>query len=227
VDSLNAQLGFFAGCAFYFRKKITMSCKLIRFFCFVIVLIGIASSPGPVFAEYGLPRQVIGAKRLSLDQAGQATATPATGIVTSTPRPDGAIIHVVGSGQSLWAIAIAYGVKINDILKLNNLPPTTTVVYVGQKLTIRKADPASLTPTITPTHPAITLTPTVSRIPKTATPAPTASQSPTVTASPTATPWISALIPNLSGNQKYVGYGLITLCVLGLLWVLFTGFRKK
>ncbi len=204
-----------------------MSCKLFHFSSVVILLIGFASFSGSALAGYAPPRPAIDAPGLSLNQAGQATATPATGIVTSTPRPDGAIIHVVGPGQTLWGIAIAYGVKINDILNLNNLPSTTTVVYVGQKLTIRKADAASRTPTLTQTHPAITLTPTASRIPKTATPAPTTTPTPTMTATLTATPWTSALIPNLSGNQKYIGYGLVTLCVLGLLLVIFTGFRKK
>jgi hypothetical protein len=45
-------------------------------------------------------------------------------------------LHVVGYGQSLWAIAIAYGVKIDATRGLNNLPAGSTDIYAGEWLVI-------------------------------------------------------------------------------------------
>ncbi len=53
--------------------------------------------------------------------ASQPTSIALAALTTNTPRPDGSIVHEVGYGQSLWSIAIAYGVKINEIRALNGL----------------------------------------------------------------------------------------------------------
>ena len=58
-------------------------------------------------------------------------------VVTSTPDENGLVFHEVQYGQTLWAIAIAYGVKIDEIRALNNLG-TTTDIYQGDRLLIRK-----------------------------------------------------------------------------------------
>jgi LysM repeat protein len=57
-------------------------------------------------------------------------------VILSTARPDGDVIHEVLYGQALWSIAIAYGVKINQIQRYNNL--TDNTIYVGQKLLVLK-----------------------------------------------------------------------------------------
>jgi hypothetical protein len=80
-------------------------------------------------------------------------------ITLSTARPDGAIVHVVQSGQSLWAIAIAYGVKIDEIRNLNKL--ASNEIYPNQELIIKYA------PTSTPEPP--TPVPTFTFVPPTAT----------------------------------------------------------
>jgi hypothetical protein len=134
---------------------------------------------------------------------------------------------VVGNGQSLWSIAIAYGAKIADILKNSNLPATTGVVFVGEKLMIKKGLPATVTPTITKTRPANTSTRPPTRIPGTPTPTPTETAIPTITPTATPTQWISALIPAGTGKIQMIGIGLVSACVLGLLVVGVTGFRKK
>ncbi len=84
-------------------------------------------------------------------------------IFMATARPDGDVIYEVQYGQSLWGIAIAYGTKINEIQRLNNLSDTT--IYSGQKLLIQKGatqppPTASEAAAITPTHqPKRTTTP--------------------------------------------------------------------
>ncbi|MBN2678269.1 MAG: LysM peptidoglycan-binding domain-containing protein [Anaerolineaceae bacterium] len=57
-------------------------------------------------------------------------------VVLATARPDGDVIHEVRNGQSLWSIAIAYGVRIEQIRRLNNL--SSTEVYTGEKLLVQK-----------------------------------------------------------------------------------------
>lgn len=57
-------------------------------------------------------------------------------VVHATARPDGDVIHEVKNGQSLWSIAIEYGVKIEQIRHLNNL--SSTDIRPGQKLLVQK-----------------------------------------------------------------------------------------
>lgn len=68
-------------------------------------------------------------------------------IMESTPNADGLIYHEVQYGQTLWAIAIEYGVKIDEIRALNNLGPTTDI-YQGDKLLVKKVAPPSAVDTV-------------------------------------------------------------------------------
>ena len=72
-------------------------------------------------------------------QAAAALLVPQYMIPVSiaTARPDGDVIHEVNYGQSLWSIAIAYGVRIEEIKRLNNL--TENEVWSNQKLLVQKA----------------------------------------------------------------------------------------
>ena len=86
-------------------------------------------------------------------------------VVQSTPNADGNVIHEVRAGQSLWQIAIDYGVKIDEIKRLNNLFDND--IYPGNKLLIKKvatsiAAPSTETPTPEMTA---TLTPSVTVMP--------------------------------------------------------------
>lgn len=65
------------------------------------------------------------------------TPIPILPLVTMTPLADGSILHLVGYGQTLWAIAIAYGVTVDQIRAWNNLPEGATDIYAGQKLLVR------------------------------------------------------------------------------------------
>ena len=87
----------------------------------------------------------------------------------ATARPDGDVIHEVKYGQTLWSIAIEYGVKIEDIQRLNNF--TDNEVFPNQNLLIQKAatqpvpiDTVIASPTAgetaVPPSPTVSLTPT-------------------------------------------------------------------
>lgn len=83
---------------------------------------------------------------------------------TPTPRPDGAIVHIVEAGDTLYGIALRYGVSVDQLRTLNagSIGPND-LIQVGQELVISL--PAQ---TPTPLPPPPTATP---ESPPTATPA--------------------------------------------------------
>jgi LysM repeat protein len=86
-------------------------------------------------------------------------------IITSTPDENGWVYHEVQYGQTLWAIAIEYGVKIDEIRALNNLRPGTDI-YQGDRLLVRKDAPPSSVPspvsvTVTPSRQDVSPTPLI------------------------------------------------------------------
>lgn len=56
-------------------------------------------------------------------------------VKVAAPDADGKIYHVVEAGQSLWAIAVAYKITIQDLETWNNLSRNTRL-QIGQKLFI-------------------------------------------------------------------------------------------
>ena len=72
----------------------------------------------------------------------------------ATPRADGEVVHQVQPGQSLWSIAIKYGVSIDTIRRLNNISSDGTI-YTGQKLIILPPGIATQTPTVLAITPSI------------------------------------------------------------------------
>jgi hypothetical protein len=71
------------------------------------------------------------------------TSTP---LPTPTPRADGSIVHIVGTGDTFWSIAIQYapalGLSAEEalpvIMELNNNP---AFISAGQELLIKEPDP--------------------------------------------------------------------------------------
>ena len=140
------------------------------------------------------------------------TDIPVAPLTTSTPNPDGSIVHVVGYGQSWWSIAIAYGLKINDILAMNGYS-SQTQLRPGMKLTIKKGSPATVTPTITPTTPAPTRTPTITPT-RTHTALPTATA--TITPTATSTPAPPLIKTDWLSEPRNLGFILVAMCAVGL-----------
>ncbi len=159
-----------------------------------------------------------------------STPRPFVPIVTSTPLPDGRIVHIVAEGDTLWSIAVSYGVKMDDIRRLNNLPAGFTAIRIGQKLVIRLAAATATGQTGTPTGQLATDTQTVTatftRLPPSQTLSPTPSLTATLTRQPSVT---QTPLPQVSTgfNTRVVGIALVIFCAIGLLVVGFTGFRKR
>ncbi len=159
------------------------------------------------------------------------TAIPLAPLYTVTPYPDGTIVHIVGYGQTLWAIAIAYGVKIDDIRALNGLPEGSTDIYEGQKLIIRLPGPGTPTWDGTQVEAKTTpLTPTPSRTHRPTSTRPmiaTRTPKPTLTPSSTATPTRPSLLPFSLPDNKTLGLILLGISGVGILLLLVFGFGKN
>jgi len=152
-----------------------------------------------------------------------ATRQAIVAIQTSTPNPDGSVIHKVQFGQTMWGIAIEYGMKITEIAGLNNLDPTSPVIWPGQDLLIRP----SSTPTVTVSPTATTPPPT--RTPKpSVTPTPTRpTATPTLSPTPTRQPFLSGLPVFKPDNSRVMGMVMIIICGIGLVAVLIGSLRSK
>lgn len=140
----------------------------------------------------------------------QPTTNQIAPIITSTPAPDGSVIHEVQGGQALWGIAVAYNTTADAIKKLNKL--TGDIIYSGQKLVIQP----SYTPTLSPTVTETPLPPTRTRTP-TATPrTPTVTFTPSITPSATTAPLIPALE---SLDKRSLGIAIIAISGAGLVFI--------
>lgn len=187
-----------------------------------VVGAGVAEKDGYVY-------YVLQVKRIATGLEGQptpnfnSTADPnvVSPVITNTPQIDGSIFHEVLDGQSLWSIATTYNISIAEIIAWNNLLPTP-VIFPGERLLVRVAPTATITPTVTltPVPPTRTITPTVT--PKTPTVTPTLTLTPT----PTTKPFFSIKKIDPS-KRKWIGIGLVGFCAIGFLTVVVAGFIKK
>jgi LysM repeat protein len=137
-------------------------------------------------------------------------------LIKSTPATDGSITHVVDFGQSLWSIAIAYGVKMDDIRRLNNLAMDSTIINVGEELLIFPASETTETPTLTHTAVETKLT---------ATKSPTSIATFTPIIIPSLTP-TTISVEKMDPKKNNFSYILITISLIGLMFATFFGFKK-
>ena len=83
------------------------------------------------------------------------------------PTPTPILYHSVRSGQTLWEVALTYGLTLDELLALNNLDQNA-ILIPGDQLLVRQAPPTPLptepptatVPAATPTQPSPTETPT-------------------------------------------------------------------
>lgn len=140
--------------------------------------------------------------------------------LTNTPNPDGSIKHKVEPGQTIWAIAQAYGKSEVELIQFNYLNAQNPLIYPGQVIVIQPAYTPTVTPTITNTLPPPTRTPR-----PTFTPRPTR---PTATLAPTATPTNPPLVPPLNTtSRRGIGIGIILVCAAGLALSILPSVLKK
>jgi LysM repeat protein len=139
--------------------------------------------------------------------------TPPPGrALPNTPNPDGSIVHIVQTGDTLGSISLAYGVPLADLLRLNNFNDKT-VIYVNQKIKVS----GPYTPT--PTQP--TGTPTIK---PTITEWPTSSPTKPATAIPP-TPTPAAVLPRSEATGAL--YVIVIAAVVMAAGITFLGMRKK
>jgi uncharacterized protein YkwD len=137
---------------------------------------------------------------------------PQPTMIPNTPNADGSITYIVKPGDTTLGIALAYGLSLDELLKINGLT-AKSVIYPNQKIIIRTGfTPSPTQPTSTPTGlPTITAWPT-STPTSTKTPDP-----PTPTASPG--------IPEATARDAVLGIVLGAL-VLAAVLVLLSRNRK-
>jgi LysM repeat protein len=68
--------------------------------------------------------------------------------VTATPNPEGAIVHTVVANDTVFGLALAYGVDPQQIYDLNNITPES-FLSIGQELVISTTGDAMPVPTPT------------------------------------------------------------------------------
>ncbi len=68
---------------------------------------------------------------------------------TATARPDGAVVHTVVPGDTLFALALTYNVPVEQIYRLNNLDGSS-LLQIGQEIVISTTDDVAPAPTAVP-----------------------------------------------------------------------------
>ncbi len=79
----------------------------------------------------------------------EAQENPPQAQPTATARPDGAVVHTVVAGDTLFGLALAYDVDVQDIYDLNGLT-SASLLSIGQEIVISTTGAVAPQPTATP-----------------------------------------------------------------------------
>jgi LysM repeat protein len=120
-----------------------------------------------------------GAAPAAVTQPAGTPGPTSTPLPTRTPRADGAVVHVVQAGDTLYGIALQYNVPLDDLYKLNNLT-RESILDVGQEVVVKVGAGG-----VVPAQPTATLKATVA---PTVTPKTAGAATATAPRSPLATP---------------------------------------
>jgi len=116
-------------------------------------------------------------------------------------QPDGSILHTVQAGDTLAAIAVAYGITLDQIRKLNNILPGDNILRIGQKILVKAPDSGILPTATLPPAPPNGQSPTQKPNDPFATPPPTSASAaipPTSNAIPATAVPPTAIVPAVS-----------------------------
>lgn len=81
--------------------------------------------------------------------SGQQQAAPVMiPVVKANPQPDGSILHIIRTGQTLWTLAAVYEVPLQQILELNNFSESQ-IIHPGDEVMVA---PAGSAPTVEATQ---------------------------------------------------------------------------
>ena len=127
------------------------------------------------------------------------------------PTPTPVLVHTIQTGETLWDVALAYGLNLDELLALNAGLTADSIIVPGQQVQVRLAAPTAVStqpPPTTPTPP----TPVASPTPE---PTPIATEI-TAVSEPlsTATPAPAALATNGRSTSQNSGLVLIGVAVL-------------
>jgi uncharacterized protein YkwD len=139
---------------------------------------------------------------------------------TATMKPSGAVVHEVGYGQSLWAIALAYGVTSARIRELNGMAPDDSAIWAGQWLLIVPAGLVTPTPALAKTSPTAAAPPATRTVPTLA-----PSRTPAAGATATNAPPDTGLAARIKIDPVLAG--LLGLAAVGLILTLSSGIKIK
>ncbi len=132
----------------------------------------------------------------------------ASSLFTATPDNNGKLYHIVKPGETLWLIAISYGVKIADIRRLNYMAEADAI-YPKEKLLIREGVFITPVPPVPSNTPAATLT-----------------VKPTQMQSPSATATLVQAAP-VASSSTLLGIGVLVIAALIMIGVMLPAFRQS
>jgi murein DD-endopeptidase MepM/ murein hydrolase activator NlpD len=89
-------------------------------------------------------------------EVGQRLLVPSETAPITNTNPDGNVVinqpsetlHTVANGETLYRIAVSYGLTVNDLIQANNIL-NASVIYAGQQLIIPSSSQATIQTTLT------------------------------------------------------------------------------